>query len=101
MIHQNHGRTKFPYKVNSNSLMKISKTSKKGKQSSEQKIVKNSLKSMRTQDASRKSELNLTGRLSDAELYKDLNDEYTRLKDEITKMSIEPKEEEEVEEDSD
>ena len=46
---------------------------------------------MRTQDASRKSELNLTGRLSDAELYKDLNNEYNRLKDEISNMSIEPK----------
>merc|ERR1712170_227466 len=95
MIHQNHGLTKFPYKVNNNSskisnnnsLMIKSKTG----ESSEQKIVKSSLKSMRTQDASRKSELNLFGRLSDAELYKDLNNEYNRLKDEISNMSIGPK----------
>ena len=50
MIHQNHGLTKFPYKVNNNnskvsnnnSLMIKSKTG----ESSEQKIVKSSLKSI-------------------------------------------------------
>ena len=51
----------------------------------------------RNQKASTKTTLNLEKRASDSELYKDLNTEYNKLRDEITKMSIDPEIEPEIE----
>lgn len=45
---------------------------------------------MRNQKASTKTTLNLEKRASDSALYEDLNTEYNKLRDEITKMSIDP-----------
>lgn len=90
MIHQNHGLTKFPYKVSTNKSTKTLDLVSKHLQSSEQRIIGNSLKSMRNQKASTKTTLNLEKRASDSALYEDLNTEYNKLRDEITKMSIDP-----------